>query len=98
MNLKNQLQLYLEENDMTMAQLARKAGIAKQTLHNWSTSQKPGDIRQVKKVAEVLGTSIDSLLFGEGIEVIEKVNPLDALMDGEYFSGVFEVKVRRIKK
>lgn len=99
MTLKNQLHLYLEHKHYTITQLSKIAKVPKQTIHNWSVGQKPGDIRQVKKVAEALSTTIDNLMFGEGIEIIDKKieNRMTSLMEGEYISGIFEIKIRKVK-
>ena len=66
MNLKNQLKFYLEENGITASTLARLSGVPKQSISDWLAGSNPRDIRQVKKVADSLKTTIDHLVFGEG--------------------------------
>lgn len=99
MNLKKQLKLYLELRDMTAAQLARKASVAKQSISGWLAGSNPRDVRQIKRVASVLGISVDHLMFGDGKDQqAEKTIELDALMGDGWISGIFEVKFRRVRK
>ena len=98
MNLRKQLLLYIEARDITASQLARKAGVPKQTVSRWLGGQSPKDISQVKSVADVLKTSVDNLCFGSGLEkASEKTTDLSTLIGDEWVSGLFEVKLRRIK-
>lgn len=98
MTLKKQLRFYLDANDMTAAQLARKAGIPKQSLSGWLSGSNPRDVKQVKKVADSLGVSLDNLMFGNGAdEKSAKHQELNALMGDDWIGGVFEVKFRRVK-
>lgn len=99
MNLKKQIEFYLDHFDMTASQLARKAFLPKQTVHNWLNGQKPRDMNQVKKVAEVLGVSLDNLLFGEGKDSSRvSKNMLGVLLSEEWIGGKFEIKIRRLKE
>ncbi len=99
MNLKKQLKYYLDRNDLTASQLARKASVPKQSLSGWLAGSNPRDVKQVKRVADVLNTTLDNLLFGEGPEAqTQKAVDLGALVGDEWFSGVFEMKIRRVKK
>ena len=98
MNLKRQLFLYLEARELSASQLARKAGVPKQTISGFLAGSIPRDPRQVKKIAEVLGTTIDNLLFGEGIEQkSQSISNLGALVGDEWMGGVFEVRFRRVR-
>ncbi len=99
MTLKKQLRQYLELREMNASQLAKKASVPKQSLSGWLGGSNPRDIRQVKRVADVLGVSIDNLMFGSGIDKeLEKSIELDALLGDEWISGLFEVRFRRVKR
>lgn len=98
MNISKQLNILITDKDLTIAKVARLAKIPKQTLHNWSVGQSPRKIADVKKVADVLGVSVDYLCFGDAEKVPPEAPALDALVDGEWISGVFEVKIRKVKK
>ena len=50
---------------MTAAELARRSGVSKQTISDWTAGIQPRSIPQVKKIADVFGVSLDSLLFGQ---------------------------------
>ena len=99
MNLKKQLKLYLDRSDMTASQLARKAGVPKQSISGWLAGNNPRDIRQVKKVADVFGISIDQLIFASGSVEAERVTrDVTDILGDDWIGGVFEVRMRRVKK
>lgn len=94
MNLKKQLDLFLKTSGMPATELARRSGVSRKTLQNWMVGQTPRDFDQVKAVCDVIGCSLDTLIYGEGFQK----NPDQKIFDeGTWLSGVFEVKVRRIK-
>jgi len=99
MKLKSQLKFYLSLREMSASQLARKAQVPKQSLSGWLGGSNPRDVKQVKRVADALGVSVDNLLFGEGRdETADRVTQLDALMGDGWVSGIFEVRLRRISR
>jgi len=95
MNLKSQLKLYLDQREMSATQLSKKSGISKQVLSLWMSGGSPRNIEHVKKVAEALGTSVDHLCFGDGIETKQK--HFNEISEDEWFSGAFEIKIRKIR-
>ena len=97
MTLKDQILFFLDKKDMTASQLARKAKVPKSNLSEWLTGRKPKDFEQVKRVADVLGTTLDNLCFGNGQEKITKNHSIEEMVEGEWLSGKFEIKIRRIK-
>jgi transcriptional regulator with XRE-family HTH domain len=98
MILKDRLRFLLDQRSMTAAALARKAGVSKQVISVWLGGAEPRKLDQVKKVADALGVSMDSLCFGEpGMQ--EAPDSMGTLFgNGGWVTGVFEVKLRRIKK
>ena len=94
MNLKNQLKLYMQQNDLTASKLASRSGVSKQVLSLWLSGGSPRKIEQVKKVADYFATSVDHLCFGVGMEKAQTIN--QTIPDDEWLSGVFEIKVRRV--
>ena len=103
MNLKKQLSAYLKAKNISASELSRITGIPKQSISDWLAGSNPRDIRLVKKVADVFSVSIDHLFFGEG--VVERVEnaalrpiEIQSDSDGEWITGVFEGKFRRIDK
>jgi transcriptional regulator with XRE-family HTH domain len=92
--LKQTLLTLLDKNDLTAAQLSRKAMVPKQNLHNWLQGAKPRDVEQIKRVADTLHVSMEYLLFG----IKEKsTNPLLDKAD-EISAGAWEVILRKTKK
>lgn len=99
MNLKSQLQFYLGESGTTAAELARKSGVSKQVLSQWLSGAEPRKLAQVKQVASALGTSVDNLCFGKGVDQErERITELDALLGDGWVGGHFEIRLRRVKK
>jgi transcriptional regulator with XRE-family HTH domain len=95
MNLKSLLKKQLETKGITASQLSRMSGVPKQSISGWLSGSNPRDIRQLKKAADSLGVTVDQLCFGESL------NPSDGektcLDSDKWISGLFEVKLRRIK-
>jgi transcriptional regulator with XRE-family HTH domain len=99
LNLKHQLKLFLQHHEMTPAQLSRKSNVSQQVLSLWIKGADPKKMSQVKQVADVFGTSVDHLCFGEGLDKeAQKVTELDAIFNDQWVSGLFEVRFRRVKK
>lgn len=82
---------------MTASQLSRKSKVPKSNISEWLTGRKPKDFEQVKRVADVLGTTLDNLCFGSGSDKTMKAKSLDEMVEGDWISGKFEIKIRRIK-
>jgi transcriptional regulator with XRE-family HTH domain len=101
MKFAKQLKLYLDKRRMTAAHLSRLTGIARQVLCDWMAGAKPRDIAQVKKIADVFGTSVDHLCFGEGVaegEVEIVASEGGRLGGGEWSKGVFEIHFRQLPR
>lgn len=99
LNLKHQLKLFLEHHEMTPAQLSRKSGVSQQVISLWLKGADPKKMSQVKNVADVLGTNVDHLCFGDGLnKEAQKITELDSLLGENWISGIFEVRFRRVKK
>ena len=98
MILRQQLRAILKEQDFTAAQLARKSGLPRQTISDWLAGSPPRDIRQIKKVADALKVSVDFLCFGDELADKDDGASLDSLLGDGWLSGIFEVRLRRVKK
>ena len=98
MRLNDQLQVHLNEKGLTVASLARLSGISKNTIGDWLTGRKPKNIEQVKKIASVLNTTVDDLCFGDGLKKTTQDLDLDDILGDRWIGGVFEVRLRRVKK
>lgn len=98
MNLKSQLRAYLQRLGISPAELARRSGVARQVLSDWLAGKAPRNLEHVKKVSDVLGTSVDHLCFGNGIESSERESiDLEDIIGDRWISGLFEVRLRRVK-
>ena len=97
MNLKKQLSLYLDSKKITATQLSKMSGVSKQTLSLWLSGSNPKHIEHVKQVADALETTVDHLVFGQGIEKPDVSRLLlDNFFGDKWISGLFEVKIRRV--
>lgn len=94
MNLKAQLKHHLDERGMTAAELSRKSGVSKQVLSAWLAGAQPKNLEQVKKVADALRVTIDHLAFGQGADGAE----IAATGESGWITGLFEVRLRRVRK
>ena len=97
MKLKSRLRHLLDRHDLTAAQLSRKAGVSQQVISSWLRGAEPKKVTQVKLVADALNVSMDSLCFGDKDVDKEDTPDLASNLNNEYFTGLFEVKIRRIK-
>lgn len=83
-----------KERDLSLAALAREAGVPPQTLHHWTTGRKSMNPLQLKKVASVLKVPIHYLIFGEA-DPHEK--PSQEILK-ELFSGDVRITIHKIEK
>ena len=99
MTLKAQLTFYLRHRGLTASELARKASVSKQVVSLWLAGSRPKNIEQVKRVADVLGVSLDNLMFGVGADLQQvRTTELDALLGDGWISGLFEIRFRRVPR
>nr|BDT29052.1 helix-turn-helix domain-containing protein [Bacteriovorax sp. HI3] len=90
MLIKNLKQL-LEENNLSIAELARETQVPKSTLNTWLKGRSP-NLEQLERVANYFNTSIDYLAFGKTSKP-----PLPTLVyRAEIGPGQYEVVVRKI--
>ena len=90
--IKTILKKLIDENDLTAAQLARLTKVPPQTLNNWLSGQMPGNLDQLKAVADYFEVSLDFLVYGDGNikEVFE--NHRD-----EINAGIFQVILKKTR-
>lgn len=94
MKLDKQLKALIRESDITVAQLARAAGVSAKTIYNWLGGQKPRDLDAVRKVAEHFKVSIEVLCYGAEAMPADKGGEFEQHLD-EINAGIFEVVLRR---
>ena len=57
-----------KENGMTQAQLAEQMGVTDKAVSKWERDLSCPDINSISKLAEVLGTTVEQLMEGNGKE------------------------------
>jgi len=84
LGLGSRVKLILSHRNMTIAELAEKTGISKNTLYAM-TKRDSEDIKleHLQKIADVLDVTLDSLLSDSNF--IKRPNPLDMMM-GSYIN------------
>lgn len=98
MEIQSILKEMLKEADITVSQLSRATKVPSQTIHNWLAGMEPRSLKQVKKVSDYFGISIDQLCIKKAIENNEKqISPINNFED-EINAGVFEVVLRKVKR
>ena len=71
-----QLRKAREEKGMTQQTLAEKLFVTRPTVSRWECGERFPDLLTTKKIAEILGVSLDNLLSGKDISVEVKRNPV----------------------
>lgn len=94
MNLGKNLSRIMKDKGLSLAALAKAAGVSKQTIHGWTAGRRVHDVAQLKKVATVLKMPIHDLLFGEPDPF---VSPSEIVLR-ELFSGDVRVTIHKIEK
>lgn len=101
MILRFQLKRLLEHRGISSAELSRRAGVPKQSISDWLSGVEPRKLSHVRRVAQVLGITLDELCFGG--PTLEKAatsskpssgsnESLRVLLDEE----VYEVRIRKL--
>ncbi len=98
MNFKNQLRHYLKARGLTASALARQAGVPKQSISDWLGGTAPRRVDHLKKVADALEVSLDHLCFGNGDVDAPPTTDLGGLIGDHWVGGLFEVRLRRVKR
>lgn len=83
----------LKDKGLTAKEVSKLTGISTSTLSTWTLPKaKPRNIEDVALVAEVLGTSLNFLLFGE----LDKPSDLNQIQGETVLQGVFRLKLERL--
>jgi transcriptional regulator with XRE-family HTH domain len=59
------LKRLLEERGRSMSSLSKEAKVARATLSGWMNKARPRDLGELRRVAKVLGVTLEFLIFGE---------------------------------
>lgn len=63
MELSRNLKFLIQRSQITVAELSRRTGVPKQTIHNWLIGMKPRSSKKVRRIAEYFEITIDDLYF-----------------------------------
>lgn len=100
MNLKSQLRYFLELRGLTAAELSRRSKVSAQTISIWLSGGPVRDVSKAKAVADVLGTTLDNLLYGSGLPTDNDraVEISQILNEGGAIKGLFEISIKMVKR
>lgn len=85
----------MDEQRLSLKELSFSSGVPQSTISHMRANRQPRDISTVMSVANALGVSLFYLLYGKN-EPSQKSDFVSELIAG-LFSGVFEVRVKKIK-
>lgn len=86
------LKKLMERNRHTLTSISKATSIPKSTISEWLNNRAPNPIHAAK-VAKHLGVSLHYLLFSEE----DSEEPLHKILKEDFFSGTFEINIRRVK-
>lgn len=95
MDLKRNLAALLKAQGLTAAELSRRANVPKQSISQWLGGSEPRKLLHLKRVAEVLGVTVDALCFSTEAG---SNNMLSILAQDGWIAGTFEIKIRKVNK
>ena len=76
MYLKQNLRFLLNEKQISASELSRRSGVLKQSVSDWLAGVEPRSFPNIKKCADILGVSIDELVFLD-LNALKKAPPLE---------------------
>jgi len=98
-NFSRRLVRLMTDEELTVREAAKVAGVAASTIQNWRSGTLPGgDYDAVRKLALRLGVSMSYLLTGLD-DTPHTLPPViqDVLTDsGESWKGIFEISVKKL--
>ena len=83
----------VKERRLTLKEISTGSGVPATTLAEWQANRTPKNPTQVRAVAKYLGVSLHYLLFGEE----DAEEPIQKILKEDFFSGVFEINIKRIR-
>lgn len=86
------LKQIMESERHTLTSISKAAGVPKSTISEWLNNRTPNPTQAVK-VANYLGVSLHYLLFGKD----DAQEPIQRILKEDFFSGTFEISVKRVK-
>ena len=94
----NRLIALMDEQDITIRELAEFVSISPSTLNNWRSGVQPTSYSKVKLLAKKLGVSFEFLLTGADESNATNGNSITEIFQdgGNVFEGYLEVKIKRL--
>lgn len=93
------LKSIMEERSLTVAEIARMAGVPRTVAGDWTSGSSPADYVKCKRLADALGVSLAFLLTGENDVASGQRSPTIAEVfadAGDVFDGYCQVTIRRL--
>jgi transcriptional regulator with XRE-family HTH domain len=64
------LNSYMKNEGLSIKELALRLNVPLSTVHGWLNGVEPKSIKELKKVASLLGVSLDQLCYGQPAQLI----------------------------
>lgn len=82
----------LKKKRLSIREVARQTGLPQATLNSWTKENaRPSDLQGLKQISQLLGVSLDYLIYGEAITDLESM-PTDVLLN-----GLFRIKLEKVR-
>jgi transcriptional regulator with XRE-family HTH domain len=83
----------LKQKNLSIREVSRRTSLPQATLNSWTKhNARPSDIQALKQVSQLLGVSLDYLLYGE------LVTDLDSLPTDVLLSGLFKIRLEKVRE
>jgi transcriptional regulator with XRE-family HTH domain len=99
-NFNHRLNQLMQEQQMTVREAGKYAGVAPSTVQNWRSGHVPTDFVAVRRLAAALGVSFSFLLTGEDDFPQQAGNKSITecfAADGILFDGYARVKIEKLR-
>lgn len=83
----------LESRRLTIKEVSKATGVPMSSISGWKKDNRSPHAEQAGKVARHLGVTVHFLLFGEE----DHEEPLQKILKEDFFTGTFEITVKKVK-
>ncbi len=83
----------LESRRLTIKEVSKATGVPMSSISGWKKDNRSPHAEQAGKVARHLGVTVHFLLFGEE----DHEEPFQKILKEDFFSGTFEITVKKVK-
>jgi transcriptional regulator with XRE-family HTH domain len=98
MLISQNLKYLMKSRKISLIELAKSSGVPKSSIHDWTQGSSPKNLLHLKKVSDVLGLTIDELLFSDVSLINEKTSAsIFPKSEHEIVDGLFRVRITKVE-